>query len=165
MKKETFASQLRTIMKDKKIKQTELAQALGVQRQQVSRWLNTNRIPRQETIDKISKILGVEIRLSIEEMMRSDDLLEPLEKMVNGSEVLERELRNLKMSDDNLSTSTHFTITFSNFCMNLIETIRAGDDELKLVLLQDIDTWESELKKIKKVFEKETFWVDSSKKR
>ncbi|XHB95849.1 helix-turn-helix transcriptional regulator [Lactococcus garvieae] len=53
----SFASQLAEALTLKNMKQSDLANHLGIHKQQVYRWLNTDIVPRDEMLQKISTYL------------------------------------------------------------------------------------------------------------
>jgi len=52
------AMNMRRIMYERGVTQTELAQALGYSKQSVSQWMNGQFLPRMNKIDKICEYLG-----------------------------------------------------------------------------------------------------------
>ena len=52
------AMNLRRLMYEKGVTQTELAKALGFSKQSVSQWMNGQYLPRMKKIDKICEYLG-----------------------------------------------------------------------------------------------------------
>ena len=85
------AMNLRRIMYEKGITQTDLAKALGYSKQSVSQWMNGEHLPRMKKIDEICEYLGC----------KRSDLLE-VDKTRKTTEVLpeQAELIRLTLSAD-----------------------------------------------------------------
>ena len=66
-RKNFFTEQLKRIMFERKLTQEELGKKLGVNRQQISRWLTTDRNPSLVSIKKLAKALNVSVNYFIEE--------------------------------------------------------------------------------------------------
>ena len=56
-----FGNNLYAVLKARGMKQSELAEALGVYPQYVSRWMNGSRIPNTEMLLKIANLLNVSV--------------------------------------------------------------------------------------------------------
>ena len=55
----TFGQAVSKLRKERKLKQSELAQKLGVTQSMVAKWEGEQARPRQQTLEQLAKVLGV----------------------------------------------------------------------------------------------------------
>jgi transcriptional regulator with XRE-family HTH domain len=68
-----FADTLKKLRREKGLSQNELADQMFVSKAAVSRWENGNRLPDAAMINRLSKILGVDIRILFSTAIESDE--------------------------------------------------------------------------------------------
>lgn len=128
----SYSEYLRSVLDEKNMSQSEFARKLGVQPQQVSRWLNTDTIPRQEMRDKMSEVIGVQ--LETPESLEFSAIYEGLEN-VNSIETI----------------PLHF-VDFHDKVIDVLEIAMNEDDtKMKDELYDYIDDWIISLLKIRKI--------------
>ncbi|MCJ1996831.1 helix-turn-helix transcriptional regulator [Lactococcus piscium] len=61
-----YGNYLKSVLKSQKMTQVELAKRLGIQQQAVSRWIRSERTPKEKTQAEISKILNVPLKTPVD---------------------------------------------------------------------------------------------------
>ena len=140
----TFATRLNERMKEKGIKQNDLARIMGVSQQAVSRWCNGTTEPRLEAIPALAKALGVSPGfMAFDEISGGADLPENLITLRHyrfsascGDELISQDITGVE----------GITVTQPWFDEN-IRPYRAGDEERYSLIDARGDsmspTWES----------------------
>jgi transcriptional regulator with XRE-family HTH domain len=103
----TIGQKIKELRTEKKLSQTKLGDAIGVDKSQISKYETGENVPPLERIEKIAKVLGVTV----------SDIADPSDSgLVDG---LRREVESLKLANANLESQ-------NKLLKELIEAIKSN---------------------------------------
>ena len=129
-KSKPFRQQLKEALDDAGMTQVELADRLGVRKQQVSDWINLDRIPRSKTIKELSNILGIKLVAPDPELKKNEKLYK-------------------NMSDNDLKCLKELSNDYQEFYANISHHLDELDDST--IIVKKINSWLLELAELKEI--------------
>lgn len=131
-----FSERLRLLMAEKRVKQKDLAYAIGVNSGSVSMYVNGNRMPSLDKLGKIASFLGCRVQylLGFEDRHCEEKICEEASENVTEEEHIHKELIcQLKSAAQTIIDNAESIIGREETLMNIDVTIRIWHDEIPTV--------------------------------
>lgn len=107
--KETFAENLRLMLKAEQKTQGDLAKAVGVSQTSVSHWVNAEILPRPKTVDDICKYLGCTVDYLMADQNKEVELAPEdiiAEEIHDNPHLMRLMLNAMKLTDEQIDKLT-----------------------------------------------------------